>query len=127
MYEESCESKYRLMETLGLSEPLHFTEKAYYEAVGGMENEDGTRGAHYSIEQVKEIIGKQEKSKDFDMGANNLYDYAFCLNMVYSDYYGAVEDKEENFIKLANAFIFDKDAGDGKALRYWMAMKNIKF
>lgn len=125
--EEFGEYDYRVMKTLGLDKPLHFSEKAYYDAVGGMENEDGTRGAHYSLEEVKDIIGKQEKGKDFDMGSNNLFDYAFCLNMVYSDYYGSVEDKEENYIKLANAFIFDKDAGDGKALRYWLAMKNIGY
>lgn len=101
----------------GLYGPMHFTEEAYYDAVGGMDNEDGTKGPHYTIEKVREI------TKGKDLGEYNIFDYAYTLNMVYSDYYGAVEDKDSKYERLADLFIFDKDGPKGKPLKYWLAMK----
>lgn len=116
-YCEEC----RLLETLGIDSPTNFTEKAYYEAVGGMENEDGTKGPHWQVKEVEEIV----KKENIELGEFNIYDYAFALNMVYSDYFGAIPDKDESYIKVANAWIFDKDAIKGKALVYWLAMKGM--
>ena len=116
------EYNYDIMKRLGLIEANHFTEEAYIEAVNGMINEDGTKGPHYTIQDVERII---KEKKDFQLGENNLYDYAYVLNMVYSDYYGAIENKEEAYVKVADAFIFDEDGPNGKALKYYLAMKGI--
>lgn len=113
------EQERAILNTMGLNEPLHFTEEGYQMAVGGMENEDGTKGPHFSLEDVKKIIEKK------DLGEYNIYDYAYVLNMVYSDYYGAIDDKDEKYEKLADLFIFDKDGPKGKPLKYYMAMKGL--
>ena len=44
------------------------------------------------------------------------------MNMIYSDYYGTVPNEISNYVKLANKFINDKDAGPGKAFKYYVAM-----
>ena len=44
------------------------------------------------------------------------------MNMLYSDYYGAVPDNVESYFKMAKAFLEDKDAPEGKAFRYYKAM-----
>lgn len=103
----------------GLEPNQHFTEDLYIRAVEGMENEDGTKGPHYKVEEVEELLSKR---KDFSLGENNIYDYAYVLNMVYSDYYGAVKDDDKAYLELADKFIFDKDGPKGKALLYWQAM-----
>lgn len=119
MLEEEYEYERRLKAVMGVRENEHFTEDLAKEAVDGMVNEDGTKGGHYSVEEVKDIIEKHE----IDLGENNFWDYFMVLNMVYSDYYGAIPDNEKSYVQVANAFIFDEDAPKGKAVRYWLAMK----
>jgi len=107
-----------LCEESPLSSDNHFSEQSYQMAVSGMENEDGTKGPHWDVNEVSDIILKN----DINLGENNVYDYAYVLNMVYSDYFGAVKDEEKAYVELANKFIFDKDAPQGKAFIYWRAM-----
>ena len=45
------------------------------------------------------------------------------MNMVYSDYYGVVDDSVGSYLKLAKKFLMDKDAPQGKAFKYYMAMR----
>lgn len=45
------------------------------------------------------------------------------MNMVYSDYYGAIPNDTATYFKLAKKFIDDKDAKQGKALSYYLAMR----
>lgn len=45
------------------------------------------------------------------------------MNMVYSDYYGSIPDTAESYFKVAKAFLMDKDAPEGKAYRYYKAMR----
>ena len=45
------------------------------------------------------------------------------MNMIYSDYYGAVSNDVSTYVKLAKKFLMDKDAKEGKALCYYLAMK----
>lgn len=45
------------------------------------------------------------------------------MNMIYSDYYGAVSNDIGIYIRLAKKFLEDKDAKEGKALCYYLAMK----
>lgn len=52
----------------------------------------------------------------------NRYDFAYVMNMMYSDYYGTVPDDAETYFRMAKAFIEDKDAPEGKAWKYYIAM-----
>lgn len=45
------------------------------------------------------------------------------MNMVYSDYYGAVSNDTSAYVRLAKKFIMDKDAKNGKALTHYLAMR----
>ena len=98
--------------------PEHFTEELAQEAVSHMENEDGTKGAHWPVDEVKRLIRKH----NVDLGEYNIYDAFYVVNMLYSDYYPVVKD-EKNIVKLMELFLFDKDAPEGKALKYYRAMK----
>lgn len=93
----------------------HFTPFSYKEAVGRMRNEDGTEGAHWSIDEVREMAKKNGVS----LSGFNEYDLAYALNMVRSDYYGAVDDNDDTYLRLALAFLNDRDAPEGKAYLYW--------
>ena len=53
----------------------------------------------------------------------NEYDWNYVMNMMYSDYYGAVPNDVNSYIRLAVKFLEDKDAKEGKAYCYYMAMK----
>lgn len=48
---------------------------------------------------------------------------AYVFNVMYSDYFGAVPNNVESYFKLANAFLEDKDAPEGKAYLYYKAMR----
>jgi len=43
--------------------------------------------------------------------------------MLYSDYYGSVPNDVSMYAKMAKKFLEDKDAPEGKALKYYLAMK----
>jgi hypothetical protein len=76
-----------------------------------MENEDGSRGEHWSLEEATSIAnqyGINLKSEKF-----NKYDWYVALNMVRSDYYRAVVnmtngDHIKYFVELTKAWINDK-------------------
>lgn len=97
---------------------LHFSERLYDYAVSCMENEDGTRGAHWSVDDVAGYA----KAKGYSLVRCNEYDLAYVMNMIYSDYKGAISDTTEAYFRLARAFLEDKDAPEGKAYLYWKAM-----
>ena len=54
----------------------------------------------------------------------NKYDWNYVMNMIYSDYYGAIGNNTESYVKVAKKFTMDKDAPEGKALKYYIAMKD---
>lgn len=73
-----------------------------------LENEDGTQGPHYTMDQVEQY----RRSLGINCPIKELY---AATNMMYSDYcrvlrkYGV--DRIEVYIDLAQAFLDDKDAG----------------
>ena len=99
---------------------LHFNEWLLNEATSKMVNEDGTKGAHWTLEQTTSVA----KSNGVQFTKFNEYDWNYVMNMVYSDYYGAVSNDINSYIRLAVKFLDDKDAKEGKAYCYYMAMKN---
>lgn len=96
----------------------HFCDWMLDKALQGMENEDGTRGGHWSVADTN-LVAKQFGISFTDF---NEYDWNYVMNMIYSDYYGTVTNDISAYVKLAHKFITDKDAGPGKAFRYYIAM-----
>lgn len=96
----------------------HFNKWKYECASSELKNEDGTEGPHWSVEQITDYA----RSHGASYRNYNEYDFAFAMNMAYSDYYGAVPDGTESYFRIAKAFIEDKDAPEGKAFLYYKAM-----
>ena len=85
-----------------------FTEDDAKAWTARMENEDGTTGPHWTMEQtdaVANITGVSVKPCT----------WWAAMNMMYSDYYGVAAkyglDRPEFYADLAKAFIMDKDVG----------------
>lgn len=89
----------------------HFNEEHARKAVSKMENEDGTRGPHWSVEETTALASQY----GINLGSRfNRYDWFVALNMVYSDYYKVIismtnSNSTKHFVELAKAWINDKD------------------
>lgn len=100
----------------------HFNEECALKAVSKMENEDGSRGEHWSLEETTSIAnqyGINLKGEKY-----NEYDWYVALNMIRSDYYRAVvtmtsSDHIKYFVELAKAWLNDKDIEEGKMWYYY--------
>lgn len=100
----------------------HFNEECAHKAVKKMENEDGSKGPHWSIEEAERIAqqyGVNIKSDKF-----NKYDWFVALNMIRSDFYRAVvnmtgTDSVKHFVELTKAWLNDKDIEEGKMWFYF--------
>lgn len=88
----------------------HFNEEHARKAVSKMENEDGTRGPHWSVEETTALASQY----GINLGSRfNRYDWFVALNMVYSDYYKVIinitnSNSTKHFVELAKAWINDK-------------------
>lgn len=73
-----------------------------------MENEDGTTGPHWSMEQVKKVIEQRGMPGD-------PVEIWVAMNMMYSDYCKVAKKLGVNtmdfYAEMARAFLDDKDAG----------------
>lgn len=92
----------------------HFTEESSKYAVAHMDNEDGTVGEHWNYSTTSDVL--RSKSLMFTQP-----DWYYVLNMMYSDYYDEEMD-DDYYIDLAIDFLKDKDAPEGKAKKYYLAM-----
>lgn len=85
----------------------------------GMENADGTRGAHWTIEQTEEYRAKRGIDSD-------PLKWWLAMNMIYSDYCKAAEKVNANsldfYVYMAKAFLDDRDAEPDKLARYYWAI-----
>ena len=98
----------------------HFTAYTLEKALKHMQNEDGSTGGHWSLSQTTSLANANK----VDFANFNEYDFNYVMNMMYSDYYGHLNSNDSStYIKLAKAFLYDKDAPEGKAFRYYLAMK----
>ena len=97
----------------------HFTPWKYDCAVSKLVNQDGTKGPHWTVSDAVSVA----RNKGLQFIGYNEYDFAYVMNMLYSDYYGAVSDSIDTYFKMAKAFLEDKDAPDGKAYLYYLAME----
>lgn len=83
--------------------------------VSKMKNNDGTIGEHWSVEQTTRVA----ESYNIRFDKFSRYDWYVVLNMMYSDYYGAVSNDVNTYTRMAVAFLEDKDAEDDKLYRYY--------
>lgn len=97
----------------------HFNEGMLEKAVSGMTNEDGTTGAHWNLTDTNNLA----KQIGISFDKYNEYDWNYVMNMIYSDYFGSIPNDISTYAKVARKFIEDKDAPEGKALKYYLAMK----
>ena len=93
-----------------------FTEHMAKEWTARMKNGDGTTGAHWPMEQVKQLM--QQRSINADPA-----EFFAILNSVYSDYYTVAKKHNVHnidfYIDIAKAWIDDKDAVPDKAAAYY--------
>lgn len=91
-------------------------QRTAVEWVNKMENSDGSRGEHFTMEQTERI----RKNKNWDCDP---LEFWVAMNAMWSD--GAATAKKYNMDKIeywadrAKEFIMDKDAGPGKMARYY--------
>lgn len=92
------------------------SRKLAEKATMGLKNKDGTVGPHWKYEDVEEVARKH------DISANEIPEFFFVLNMIYSDYAKNGRSVEE-YVELALDFMDDKDAPEDKTTRYFRAMR----
>lgn len=95
---------------------MEFTPEIAKEWIQKLRNEDGTKGEHWSMEQVKKLMTQR------GVEYNTAEVYAI-MNVLYSDYckvfkkYGF--NSPEAYFDLALAWLNDTDAVDDKAMMYY--------
>lgn len=103
----------------GRMEPHKLDEEAAKEWTQHMENADGTKGPHWSMDQTKQVTAQKNIAED-------PLDFWVAINMMYSDY--CVMAKKHNvntvdfYVDMAKAFLDDKDAKPDKLGRYYHAV-----
>lgn len=87
-----------------------FDRKMAEEWASKMENDDGTRGPHWTLDQAKQVMAQKE------IGGSPLAFWT-ALNMMYSDYCKVAKKLGVNSVDfyacMAEAFLNDKDAVGG--------------
>lgn len=95
---------------------MELTEEMAHEWMHGLHNEDGTKGPHWSMDQVKQVMSQKGVKMD-------PMEFWVILNAMYSDYCGVLKKHNVNnmdfYVDLAKAWLGDKDAKEGKAARYF--------
>ena len=86
----------------------HFDDEHARKAVSKMENEDGSRGQHWSVEETSALANQYGIRFDSKF---NKYDWYVALNMVYSDYYKVIvnmtgSNNSKYFVELAKAWLY---------------------
>lgn len=100
----------------------HFNEECAHKAVQKMENEDGSKGPRWSVEEAERIATQYGVNLKGDK--YNKYDWFVALNMIRSDFYRAVvnmtgSDNVKYFVELTKAWLNDKDIETGKMWFYF--------
>ena len=96
---------------------MPFDRRMAEEWTANMENEDGTKGPHWSFEQAKQVMAQRGIECD-------PAEFWAALNMIYSDYVKVakkfnVGSNIDFYVDMAKAFLDDKDAGPDKLAKYY--------
>lgn len=78
-------------------------KKCYEEYVSYFKNFDGTKGAHFSLDTLRQKIS----NIDFDKKDYTFFDFAYTINMRYSDDGDLMSF--ENLVKSAKRYLEDPD------------------
>lgn len=119
-FDELKEKDYEMYEELEMDlykeiHGCHFTDWLLHKATSKMINEDETTGAHWSVDETTQVA----RSNGIAFDKYNEYDWCYVMNMMYSDYYKAVGSDISMYARLSKYFLEDKDAHEGKALKYY--------
>lgn len=100
----------------------HIVSKEMYEdAVDCLVNQDGSKGAKWSLTEIENKINIDFDNKDY-----TLMDYAYTLNMKYSDIGDLIST--DMLMKIAKRYLEDKDYyGDPSERAYFDAKERIKY
>lgn len=93
-----------------MSNETRLTKEMAHDWVDHMENEDGTTGPHWDMEQAKRVMAQKEID-------GSPLDFWVALNSMYSDYCKVAKKLGVNTVEfyacMAEAFLNDKDAIGG--------------
>ena len=100
----------------------HIVSKDMYcEAVSYFVNPDGSKGAKWSIDDIKNKTSIDFENKDY-----TLLDYIYAVNMKYSDIGDLVST--DVLMKIAKRYLEDKDyPGEASERSYHNAKKRIRY
>lgn len=100
----------------------HIVSKEMYEdAVNCLVNQDGSKGAKWSLTEIENKVNIDFDNKDY-----TLMDYAYTLNMKYSDIGDLIST--DMLMKIAKRYLEDKDYyGDPSERAYFDAKERIKY
>lgn len=95
---------------------MPFSQKTAEEWTEKMKNADGSTGAHWTMEQVKQVM--QQHNMDFDPA-----EFYAVVNSIYSDYCTVAKKHNVNTIDfyadMAKAWLDDRDAVENKTAAYY--------
>lgn len=100
-----------------------FSEEMYDEAASYFVNPDGSHGPHWSVMTIKAKSG----ISNFEEKNYTVYDYAYVVNMLYSDY-GNIFTEPSHYLRMAKNYLTDADYyGKPEERAYHDAKARIKF
>lgn len=100
-----------------------FDEELYTDATAHFVNPDGSHGPHWSVSTIKAKSG----ISNFDEKEYTLHDYAYVVNMLYSDY-GSIFSEPSYYLRMAKHYLTDSDFYGNPAERaYHDAIKRIDY
>lgn len=95
---------------------MTLTDEMADEWMHGLHNEDGTKGAHWTKDQVKQVMNQK------GIKADPTEVYA-VMNALYADYCSVFKKHGVNtidfYVDMTSAWLNDKDAKEGKTARYF--------
>lgn len=93
-----------------------FDEEMAHSWMKNLQNEDGTTGPHWTMEQTSQVL----KQKNINCDP---LEFWVAMNGVYSDYFGVAKKFNVNnidfYVSMARAFIDDKDSQPNRLARYY--------
>lgn len=101
----------------------HFDEEHANKAVAHMENEDGSKGPHWTVEETTSVANQY--GINLKSEKHNKWDWFVAMNMIYSDFYRAIvaitgNSNTKHFAELTKAWLCDKDISEGKMWHYYV-------
>lgn len=111
-YIEEPYNKNEFLEDVEAIFSKHLSMRKAKEKISEMINDDGSRGEHWSPEQVSIVWKNAGHSTDTDKYTPA--EVYYIMNMVYSDYYKMYKDNIASYLMHTYLFLNDKDFDDEK-------------